>query len=103
MSHFIEGFAEEAGGVYSGRHDFVSIFCVVTAVDIAAGEINQNVRVVQFVGPIAWMYAIPLDSSPWSGTWATSEDHDGVPFRLKMPGEQISHLTVTAWDYDSNW
>src|ERR1700722_6992661 len=96
MGDFIEGFAEEVSGKHPRLHNFLAIFCVVTAVDIAARKINQNVRVVHFVDPTAEPYAIPLDSSPGHGDRATSQDHDGVSFGVKMPGKHGSYLTVPA-------
>jgi hypothetical protein len=53
MDDFIQGLAEESGGVHPGLHDFLPIFCVVTAVDIASRQIDQNVHIIQFFDPLA--------------------------------------------------
>ena len=60
MSDFIQSFAEKAGGVYSGLHNFLPIFCVVAAIDIASRQIDQNLHIIQFFRPTRQYVGHPM-------------------------------------------
>jgi hypothetical protein len=73
---------------------------MVAAVDTAAGEVDADVTVFEFVDPRACGEAVPGDDLPRCCMCSPTEDGNGVAVRVKVAGEELTYLSGAAGNDD---
>lgn len=103
MFEFLQDMAEQAGGEDAGVVNLATVFDVVAAVDAAASEVEEEVGLVQVLGPGAGGEAVPEVSLPGGVLGGAAEDDDLVTLGVEVPGEDLSDLSGAAGDDDFHW
>src|ERR1019366_2660560 len=108
------GVHPEPGSVADGGYDFIQqartlhprvndgapIPRRVPAIDAPARQVDAHIAPLEIGNPVAGRAAIPADHTPRSGTRVTAEHRDRVPSCMEIAGEDVTHLSATAGNYD---
>lgn len=76
-------FTDETGGHDARLHNLLAVAVVVSAVDAAAGKIDDHIRPIQLGAPGAMRRCIPLDGSPRRLRCAAADRDDILPGMMK--------------------
>jgi hypothetical protein len=76
------------------------VLFVVPTVDASPGEVDDDIRAVDLVRPIADRLAVPFSESPRKVLGVTTENDDIMSVTMKRSCEYGSDLSCSARDYD---
>ena len=98
-----DGFAEEARRARPGFFNFAPIGFVVAAVDVATGEIQDKVGVLEFFGPVIRSRSVSPNNPPRRGACSSGYNDNVVAVGLKVPSKNCSHLAGTTRQHNAKW
>ena len=72
----------------------------VSAVDAAAGQIDDDVASIDLALPAAERRSVPRNHAPWPGGGAAAQDDDVITVSVKRPGKNRPDLAGSSWNDD---
>jgi hypothetical protein len=85
--------------IHARLFDQLAILGVVSAVDASPGEIDDNVRSVEFSNPVSRSLGIPFRNAPRRALRPSAENNNLIAALMKRSSEDRSDLAASAWDY----
>lgn len=100
MRRLGDGAADQARGLDARFQNLALVARVVTAVDAAAGQVDDSGGALQLAGPVFEIRAGPEDGAPRGGLGMAAQHHDIVAGGVKMAREHAAHLAAASRDDD---
>jgi hypothetical protein len=90
----------ELGGDDPRFHDLPAVPLVVPAVDAPAGQVDNHIRTIHLVAPIAKVESVPLDCRPGRRLHVARHDTNRIALSVKVTSQDLSDLAAATGDDD---
>jgi hypothetical protein len=74
-----------------------------SAIDATTRQVDENVCLFEFFNPTSQVRSVPCDTSPGRRNGPARENNNRVPFRMKMPRQDIPNLSAASRKNNAKW
>ena len=103
LSCLSNGLSHQAGRKDSGLHDLAAVSRRVTAIHVAAGQVDNDVGAVDSICPDSQVTSAPRQGLPRRALWVAGKHGDRMPLTMEMPCQHIADLTTASRNDDAQF